>query len=183
MSTKFPSSALLMELSSFLKKRKIKALVSNREGDALANGHTNGFNPEVEMVVDGTKLRWCVLPDALEAGRQAKNVYRDAKEHGRLPRRLVRFRLFQVQWLWDDSWFVFSGYLWYGSTTPDKTSILWGTCTFEFLFHSETQTLIFLATFGVSSTTPKRASVPLCTKAPGVSPPLRPQGRTGVFHR
>ena len=49
MSTRFPSPALLMELSVFLKKRKIKALVewapreSNKEADALAVVDTTGF--------------------------------------------------------------------------------------------------------------------------------------------
>ena len=51
MSTKFPSSALLMELSVFLKKSKKKAPVewapreSNKEADALANGVTDVSTP------------------------------------------------------------------------------------------------------------------------------------------
>ena len=49
MSTKFPSSALLMAFSMFLKKSKIRALVewapqeSNKEADEVANGVTGGF--------------------------------------------------------------------------------------------------------------------------------------------
>ena len=61
-----------------------------------------------------------------------------------------------------------------------------------FLLHLEFLTLIYVATLGVSSTTPRWASTLLGTTAPwGVSgigsdeliPPLRPRGRTGVFHR
>ena len=88
MSTKFPSSALQMELSAFLKKREIKASAdwapreSNREADALANGVTVDFNHALEMKVGVEKLQWCLLPDALEAGRQAEGAYRKAKEQG-----------------------------------------------------------------------------------------------------
>ena len=98
MSTKFPSSALLTELSVFLKKLKIKALVewapreSNWEAAALANGVTDGFNPELEMKVDVAKLRCLILPDALKAGRQAEESFRMAKERAQLPNRATKER-------------------------------------------------------------------------------------------
>ena len=92
MSTKFPSSAILMELSTFLKEKKIKALVewtpreSNREADLLANGITSDFNPSLEMKLDPLKPDWLVLPQVLDAGRQAEAAFMAAKQQG-LPNR------------------------------------------------------------------------------------------------
>ena len=92
MSTKFPSSAILMELSTFLKEKKIKALVewtpreSNREADLLANGITSDFNPSLEMMLDPLKPDWLVLPQVLDAGRQAEAAFMAAKQQG-LPNR------------------------------------------------------------------------------------------------
>ena len=84
MSTKFPSSALVMELSTFLKEKKIKALVewtpreSNREADLLANGITSDFNPSLEMKLDPLKPDWLVQPQVLDAGgdRQRRRSWR-----------------------------------------------------------------------------------------------------------
>ena len=98
MSTRYPASALLMELSTFLKHRKLKALVewtpreSNREADALANGCADGFNPELELKVDCENLQWSILPKALEVGKQAEESYRAAKEGGHLPNRVKKER-------------------------------------------------------------------------------------------
>ena len=98
MSTKFLSSALLMALSAILKKRKIKALVewtpreSNKEADALANSVTVDLNPTLKMKVDVDKLHWCLISEALEAGRQAEDAYRKAKEQGHLPNRAKKER-------------------------------------------------------------------------------------------
>ena len=77
MSTRFPSSALLTELSVFLKKRKIKVLVewAPRESNKL------------EMKVDVAKLRW-----SLDAGRQAERPHKMAKERGLLPNRAKKER-------------------------------------------------------------------------------------------
>ena len=53
MSTKFPSSAVLMELALYMKLRRIRTIVEwahrefNRESDNLANGITGGFKPSV----------------------------------------------------------------------------------------------------------------------------------------
>ena len=97
-STKYPSSALLVDMSSFLKKRKLKALVewapreSNRETDALANSVRADFTPDLEMRVDVENLSWCILPDALHAGRQAGEAFKSAKEQGRLPDRAKKER-------------------------------------------------------------------------------------------
>ena len=52
MSTRFPSSAVLMKLASFMKARGMRAVVEwaprecNREADLLANGITDLFDPE-----------------------------------------------------------------------------------------------------------------------------------------
>ena len=98
MSTSYPASAILMELSAFLKRRKLKALVewtlceSNREKDALANGCADGFKPELEMKVDCENLQWSILPKALEVGRHAEEAYRAAKEGGHLPNRAKKER-------------------------------------------------------------------------------------------
>ena len=98
MSTKYPSSALLMEMSSFVKKSKLKALVvwaprdSNTEADACANGVTADSNPDLEMRVDVENLSWCNLCDALLTGRQAEEAFKSAKEQGRLADRAKKER-------------------------------------------------------------------------------------------
>ena len=54
MTTRYPSSTLVMELASEMKKNRVKAQVGwtpskfNREADALANGDTSQFSPELE---------------------------------------------------------------------------------------------------------------------------------------
>ena len=98
MSTSYPASALLMELSAFLKHCKLKALVewtpreSNREADSLANGCADGFNPELELKVDCENRQWSILPKALDLGKQAEEAYRAAKEGGHLPNRAKKER-------------------------------------------------------------------------------------------
>ena len=60
---------------------------SNREADALANSVTLDYNLVTEMTVGVEKLCWCLLPEALEAGRPAGEVFMKAKEQGCLPNR------------------------------------------------------------------------------------------------
>ena len=61
MSTKFPSSAVLMELAVFRKRRRIRTIVEwasrefNRESDNLANGITEGLNPALKMMIRARK--------------------------------------------------------------------------------------------------------------------------------
>ena len=75
-STKFPSSALVMELYCYLKRMSAKASVewapgtANYEADSLANGESYGFDPSTRIEVDVNTLRWEILPDALRMGRQ-----------------------------------------------------------------------------------------------------------------
>ena len=75
MSTKFPSSAVIMELSCYLKRMAAKASVewaprtANYEADSLANGETYGFDPSKRIQVAVSTLKWDILPDALLMGR------------------------------------------------------------------------------------------------------------------
>ena len=70
MTTKFPSSAVVMELAAHLKTTGLKAAVQwapravNKEADDLANGVTNGFNPALEERICPEKIKWLVLPAA-----------------------------------------------------------------------------------------------------------------------
>ena len=93
MSTKFPSSAVLMELAAHLRKTGIKAEVhwaprtANREADALANGEVAGFNPERRISIEPDRLSWCVLPEVLALGRQSMEEYEAFKNSGENPGR------------------------------------------------------------------------------------------------
>ena len=96
MSTKFPSLAVLMELAVCMKRRRIRTIVEwaprefNRESDNLANGITEGSNPALEMKIRPEEITWEILPEALEAGREAERAYGAAKERGKLPNRSKR---------------------------------------------------------------------------------------------
>ena len=88
MSTRFPSSAVLMELASFMNHRGMRAIVEwaprecNREADMLANGDTSLFDPERRIHVAAGTLVWNVLPEALKAERGRRNLLafeRDAR--------------------------------------------------------------------------------------------------------
>ena len=98
MSTKFPSSAVLMELAVYMKRRRIRPIVEwaprefNRESDNLANGITEGFNQALELKIRPEEISWEILPEALEAGREAERSYGAAKESGKLPNRSKRER-------------------------------------------------------------------------------------------
>ena len=78
MSIKFPSSAVVTELSCHLKRMSVKASVgwapctAHCEADSLANGETYGFDPRRRIEVDVNSLRWEILPDALCMGRQVE---------------------------------------------------------------------------------------------------------------
>ena len=69
MSTRFPSSAVLMELASFMKHRGMRAIVEwaprecNREADMLANcGTSTLFDPKRRIHVTAGTLVWNLLP-------------------------------------------------------------------------------------------------------------------------
>ena len=92
MSTRFPASALLMELASHMRHKGIKDNVhwapreTNYEADRLGNGDFSGFSPEYRIPIDFYSTRWYVLDEALSMGRDAEQAYEFAKEMHRLPR-------------------------------------------------------------------------------------------------
>ena len=93
MTSRFPASAVLMEMSVLMKTKGLQASVqwapraANREADWLANGDTQDFNPEYECVIDPAAVRWHILPQALEEGRRAERAYQEFRTSGRDPQR------------------------------------------------------------------------------------------------
>ena len=81
MTSRYPASAVLMEMSALLKRSGLQASVqwaprtANREADRLANGFTQDFNPAYECVIDPATVPWILLPRALAEGRQAEQAY------------------------------------------------------------------------------------------------------------
>ena len=94
MTTRFPASAVIMEMATFMKKAALKAQVEwsfcsgNGEADALANGSLHGFDPTLRCEVVPGELEWEILPKALEQGAMLEHESRTAKERGRLPDRV-----------------------------------------------------------------------------------------------
>ena len=86
-STKFPSSAVLMELATCMRKMSLRTVVEwapregNKEADKLANGKAEDFDPSLRVHVDASTLCWDILPAALEAGA-AERKPQEAREHG-----------------------------------------------------------------------------------------------------
>ena len=100
MSTRFPSSAVLMELATYMKARGMRAVVEwaprecNNEADLLANGITDQFDTERRIPVSAQSLVWNILPEALKAGREAEQAYVRLKETHGLPVRNPVVRAF-----------------------------------------------------------------------------------------
>ena len=103
MTTRFPSSALLMEMGSYMKARGMRAIVEwaprefNKEADQLANGITDSFDPSRRLHVSSQSLTWNILPMALQAGRDAEQAFRDMKERYGLPDRCKKQRKRKVE--------------------------------------------------------------------------------------
>ena len=78
MSTKWPLSALLVEMSEQLRARNIELHLDwlprekNQEADDITNQNFSAFSPENEIKVVPKELPWIVLHDALE---WAKDIY------------------------------------------------------------------------------------------------------------
>ena len=78
MSTRFPSSAVLMELASYMKTREMRTIVEwaprefNREADRLANGIVDSLDPAKRLQVSPISLKWNILLEALKAERGAE---------------------------------------------------------------------------------------------------------------
>ena len=91
MTIRYPASALIMEMSAYFKRMRIRALVewtprtANRESDALANGDVSGFDPELEVKIDDKVLEWIILPQVLAMGKEAEEAFQAAKSKGELP--------------------------------------------------------------------------------------------------
>ena len=98
MTTKFPASALLMELSCDMRKMSIRTGVEwvpkegNREADKLANGDHETFDPILRIPVSAASLKWEILPEALLAVRTAEEHFQTAKVSGRMPDRSTKQR-------------------------------------------------------------------------------------------
>ena len=96
MTTRYPATAVLMELAAHMKARALKVQVNwtprsgNQEADALANGNTESFSPALRVEVVPSELRWHILPEALRLGREAEEMYEQAKKNGALPNRGLR---------------------------------------------------------------------------------------------
>ena len=88
MTTKFPASALLMELLCCMKQMRSRTVVEwtprvgNSEADKLANGVFDGFSPTMRIPVNASSLEWEILPQALIAGRTAEERFRGGKLSG-----------------------------------------------------------------------------------------------------
>ena len=78
MTTRYPASAVLMELAAYSKKMGLRASVewslgeTNREADALANGDLILFAPELRIPVSSQHLQWSVLTEALAYEKEAR---------------------------------------------------------------------------------------------------------------
>ena len=98
MTTRYPASAVLMELAAYSKKMGLRASgewspqEANREADdALANGDFSLFTPELQIPVCSQRFQWTILVQALDHGRVAEEAHRTAKLVG-LPERKRRRR-------------------------------------------------------------------------------------------
>ena len=93
MSTKFPASAVLMELASYMRRMSLRTVVvwvrreGNKEADRLANGNAEDFEPSLRIDVSASTLSWDILPEALDAGEAAERQSQEAREQGALPDR------------------------------------------------------------------------------------------------
>ena len=64
MTTRYPASAVIMEMSVFMKRQGLRTLVEwtpregNKEADELANGFTQRFRPEYEVKLKADELEW-----------------------------------------------------------------------------------------------------------------------------
>ncbi len=72
--TRFPLSAVVMELSAQLETRGARLELAwvprdlNSEADALSNGITDGFSEAARIPVDYGSMKWLILDRILEAG-------------------------------------------------------------------------------------------------------------------
>ena len=93
---RFPSSAALMELASYMRAKEMRTVVEwalrefNKEADQLANGVSDAFDPAKRLHVSALSLSWNILPEALEAGREAERAFQIKKGSYGLPNRCTK---------------------------------------------------------------------------------------------
>ena len=91
--TRYPASAVLMELAANSKKMGLRASVewsprqANREADPLANRDLSQFTRELRIPLNHQQLQYSILTQTLASGREAEDVHRTAKAIS-LPTRL-----------------------------------------------------------------------------------------------
>ena len=91
MTTRYPSSALVMGLAAETKKNRVKAQVEwtpsefSREADALTNGNSSLFSPELQLRVEPRDLKWHVVDRAIEMGSIAERAHDRIRRSGGFP--------------------------------------------------------------------------------------------------
>ena len=94
MTSRYPASAVLVEMSALLKQRGLQASVqwaprtANRVGQRVHAGLQTGC----ECVIDPATVPWILLCRALDEGRQAEQAYQDFRASGGDPLRGRRQR-------------------------------------------------------------------------------------------
>ena len=82
MATSFPLYCVVMELAAQLEHRDAEMSLEwaprgeNREADALADGRTEGFAPELRVGSDFSEIAWLVLPGLMAAGVQFHGAFK-----------------------------------------------------------------------------------------------------------
>ena len=93
MTTRFPPSAVLMEMAAFSEGKLhqdvglVGAQDSQPRNRCTSKGVTDGFGPKLECVIKPSELQWCFLPGALAMGRSAELEFRDFMTSGVDPQR------------------------------------------------------------------------------------------------
>ena len=90
MSTKWPLTTLLLELSEQLRTRQLclqlvwRKRDENAEADSITNEDFSGFNGARRMTVDPASLPWLVLPELMEASKLLYQGIVDERERATL---------------------------------------------------------------------------------------------------
>ena len=75
-----------MELASQMKAMALKVQVEwtpcSGNPDELANGNTARFSPALRVGIEPGELSWKILPEVLQLGREAEDVFDEAKKNG-----------------------------------------------------------------------------------------------------
>ena len=85
MTNKYPSSAVVMELACYLKRKAVVDWAprsTNYEADELANGNTGRFDPAKRIVFKASEVWWDVLPENLQKGREMESECQRALAEG-----------------------------------------------------------------------------------------------------